>query len=140
MEADYIVLRDQPIKQKEIETLRTAVGWDKQEGKYDKILEHSYTHYSVHDDSQLIGFINIISDGIGDAFLVNLMVHPKFQSKGIGTALVKTAIFDIKSDGVKFIQVIFDPEIETFFKKFGFHVVKAGVIDNETMDVDLQIT
>ena len=135
MKINYPVLRDQPIKAKEIEILRTAVSWDKQEGKYDKILKQSYTHYSVYNDSQLIGFINVISDGIGDAFLVDLMVHPKFRSKGIGTALVKTAILDIKSDGVKFIQIIFDPEMETFFKRLGFHLVKAGIIDNETMEL-----
>jgi len=136
MKIKSFVLRDQPVKHEEIESLRAAVGWDKMEGKYDRILPKLYSWYSVRIDNDLIGFLSVLSDGIGDAFLLDLMVHPGFQRKGIGTALVTRAILDLKTEGIKCIQVVFVPEMESFFQRFRFHLCKAGVIDTDTMEVN----
>ena len=135
MKTDNLVERDQPVKSKEINALRDSVGWDHENGKYDIILKRTYTHYTVRSQGKLIGFINILSDGIGDAFLVDLMVHPEFQRKGIGRAIVKQAVQDLTADGVQCIQVTFNPENESFYRKLGFHIFKAGIIDNKPMEM-----
>lgn len=137
MQEAFTVERDKPVIGEEIESLRVAVGWDKFEGKYNYIQNKMYTHYTVRSNKSLIGFLNILSDGIGDAFLIDLMVHPDFQKKGIGSALVKKAIVDLKSEGIKCVQVTFCQPLEAFFKKFGFHICKAGIIDNDKMEVSL---
>lgn len=139
MNPEYNILRDHEIKPEEIESLRTIAGWDKMEGKYALILPKLYTYYSVRIENELVGFLSILSDGVGDAFLLDLMVHPDHQRKGIGTALVKEAIHDIKSAGVKCIQVTFNPDLESFYKKFGFHIFKAGIIDNDTMKLSSDV-
>jgi ribosomal protein S18 acetylase RimI-like enzyme len=64
------------------------------------------------------------------------MVHPEFRRRRIATEMVKTAMLDLRAKGVKCVQVIFDPESETFFKRLGFHILKAGIIDNDTMELD----
>jgi N-acetylglutamate synthase-like GNAT family acetyltransferase len=133
---NYQIFRGKPVKQEEIEYLRLAVGWDKMEGKYDQILQNLYTHYTVRMSGKLVGFLSVLSDGIADAFLIDLMVHPDFRKRGIGTELVKRAIKDLRFEGIKCIQVTFCQDDEPFFKKFGFHIMKAGIIDNDTMDVD----
>ena len=138
MEPEYVIDRNATLRQSDIESLREAVGWDRFDGKYDRILRQVYTHYSVRSHGTLIGFTSVLSDGIGDAYIVDLMVHPDFQARGIGTALVKRVIIDLRDEGVKMINVVFDDGLEPFYKRFGFHIVKAGIIDNETMDVDLQ--
>jgi len=137
MQESFTVERNEHVKGREIESLRVAVGWDELEGKYDRIQEKMYSHYTVRADHDLVGFLNILSDGIGDAFLIDLMVHPDFQKKGVGSSLVKKAIIDLRSEGIKCIQVTFCSELETFFKKFGFHICKAGIIDNDKMEVKL---
>lgn len=131
MTVEYRVLRNQPIEPHEIESLRTLVGWDKMEGKYQRILPKLYTYYSVRIENELVGFLSILSDGVADAFLLDLMVHPNHQRKGIGTTLVKQAIGDTKSEGIDCIQVTFNPELESFYKKFDFHIFEAGIIDNK---------
>jgi len=113
----------------DIESLRDAVNWPRNVGQYDQILKKSYSHYSVQHGGCLIGFLNVISDGIGNAFLVDLMVHPDFQQQGLGRAMVETAIRDLTSDGIQQIQTTFHPESESFYRRCGFHILKAGVID-----------
>jgi len=128
----YQVERDKPVTAKQIEDLRVAVGWDRFESKYDQILQHSYTHFTVYDEDRLIGFLNVVSDGYGDAFLLDLMIAPDFQRQGIGKALVERAVADLTTDGIRCIQVTFKPELEGFYRKCGFHIFLAGIIDNES--------
>jgi GNAT superfamily N-acetyltransferase len=120
----------------QIEDLRVAVGWDRMDGYYDRILARSYTHLTAHDDhcliaerGRLVAFVNVISDGIADAFLVDLMVHPDYQGRGIGQALVSRAVEELRADGIRAIQVIFDPRLEAFYRACGFHILQSGVID-----------
>ena len=137
MEQGFSVGKDQLVRPDEIESLRAAVGWDRMEGTYGRILPKLYAYYSVRKSSgDLVGFLSVLSDGVADAFLIDLMVHPDHQKRGIGSALVKEAIRELKSAGVKCVQVTFNPELEPFFKQFGFHIFRAGIIDHETMDVD----
>ena len=137
MKTEYSILRDEAVKSEEINTLRASVGWDHENGSYDTILKRTYTHYTVQAQGKLIGFLNVLSDGIGDALLVDIMVHPDFQTKGIGSEMVRQAVRDLSADGVQCIQVTFNPEFESFYRKIGFHILKAGIIDNKTMKVDL---
>lgn len=133
----FSVEKCQPVRPDEIESLRVAVGWDRMEGSYGTILPKLYAYYLVREESgNLVGFLSVLSDGVGDAFLLDLMVRPDHQNRGIGSALVKEAIRELKSAGVKCVQVTFNPELEPFFRRFGFHIFRAGIIDNEAMDVD----
>ena len=128
---DQQIKRDEQVKAVEIEDLRDAVGWERLPGKYDRILANSYTHFTMREDGELLGFLNVISDGIGDAFLVDLMVHPKSQHRGIGRALVDAAIEGLTRDGIKCIQVTFDRELESFYRGCGFYIFGGGIIDND---------
>ncbi|HXV43256.1 MAG TPA: GNAT family N-acetyltransferase [Anaerolineae bacterium] len=131
MSKTYQILRQATLIGTQVEDLRSAVGWDRMQGKYDQILAQSYAHFSVFDNSRLIGFVNVISDGVADAFLVDFMVHPDFQRRGIGKALITHVIKSLKADGLRFIQVIFGAELESFYRECGFHIVRAGIIDSE---------
>jgi ribosomal protein S18 acetylase RimI-like enzyme len=83
----------------------------------------------VTEGDRLVGFVNVISDGIGDAFLVDLMVHPEHQHQGLATALVTRAIEEVTADGIRCIQVIFDSTLDAFYRRFGFEIVNAGIVD-----------
>ena len=130
----YQIERDKPVEAKEIESLRAAVGWEQLENKYDRILANSYAHFTVREDQQLLAFVNVISDGIDDAFLVDLIVHPSVQRRGLGRALVYAAVTALRADGIKCIQVTFNPELESFYRDCGFHIFKAGIIDNDHLE------
>jgi ribosomal protein S18 acetylase RimI-like enzyme len=129
MDNSFHIIRQAPLSQSAVEDLRVAVGWDRFEGAYDQILQRSYTHFSISKGRRLIAFVNVISDGIGDAFLVDVMVHPAFQRRGLGQSLIQRAIDELSADGIRCIQVIFDSSLAAFYRKCGFEIVMAGVID-----------
>ena len=130
MKKDCQILRNAPLTSAEIEQLRIAVGWDSSPGHYDYVLPKAYTHFSVHVEERVVGFVHVLSDGRVDAFLLDLMVHPDFQGTGIGEALVKRVVEELTADGIRCIQVTFNPELEHFYRKCGFHIFKGGIIDH----------
>lgn len=42
----------------------------------------SYIHIAAYGEDELIGYIDSISNGVTDAHIQDLMVHPKYQGKG----------------------------------------------------------
>ena len=122
--------RQAPVTPKEIEDLRAAVGWDRCEGTHGQILKRHFAYYTIRDeDGLLIAYTSVLSDGIADALLLDLVVHPDHQGKGLGKAIVSRAIQDIKDAGIHCFQVTFEERLEPFYAKCGFHILKGGVID-----------
>ena len=67
--------QDARIATQEVEALRADVNWMQQSG-YERIMAGSYRHFSVRNDSRLIEFLNVISNGVLDALLIDLVVYP----------------------------------------------------------------
>ena len=132
---DIVLEQEGKVSDNEIEELRGSIGWDNNTGPFSAISKRLYTYFTARKDGKLVGFIDVLSDGIADSYLQDLAIHPNFQGKGIGTELVKKAIRFLQKNKIKCIQVTFNPECENFFKRFGFHIYKAGVIDRDTMQI-----
>ena len=131
------ITRDGPVDPREIENLRAAVGWDPSEGTYENVLRRHYAYYTARaGDSELVGYVSVLSDGIADAFLLDLMVHPTHQKAGLGIGLVRRAIRDMKRAGIQCVQVTFNDDLEPFYRQCGFHIFKGGIIDFENMEWD----
>lgn len=122
---------------REIEDLRSAVGWDNRIGSFQEVRKGLFAHITARHEGALVGFIDILSDGIADSYLQDLMVLPQFRGNGIGTELVVRAIRHMQSVDIKCIQVTFQDSLLSFYEKFGFHVHSAGIIDRDTMDTRL---
>jgi ribosomal protein S18 acetylase RimI-like enzyme len=131
MKDDIVIARGEAVTDTEIALLRTAVGWDSCEGTYDKILPRVFVYFTARSGGALVGFVSVISDGVADAFLVDLMVHPDFQRQGIGSALAKAAVRHVMDQGLRCAHITFCPPDEPFFRKLGFYIMSAGVIDRK---------
>ena len=86
----------------------------------------SFLHIACQDKEQLIGFVDVVSNNVTDAYIQDLMVHPNVQGKGIGTALMNRAIALLKEKHIYMISVIFEEKLFPFYKRFGFQNMLSG--------------
>lgn len=119
------------LKIEEIAALRVLVGWDAREEKLAKIVGCNYLTSACYDGNMLVGYVDVLSDGVDDALIRNLVVHPAYQRKGIGLKLIRKVKNRLKADQIKTINVLFEPELTDFYIKAGFRIVQGGLIDNE---------
>ena len=130
----YKIILNGEVEAFEIEVLRAEVGWDNTENQCQRALERAHSHYTVRHEGKLIAYLSVVSDGVADALLVDLMVHPDFRRKGIGTSLIRQAILDLK-DIVQCVHVIFNPEEESIYRDNGFCILKGGIFDFKHMQI-----
>ena len=67
---------------------------------------------------------SFLGDGLG-AFLKSLAVHPDYQSQGIGRKLYETALNELETTPIEFIELYTrgDEQANNFYKKLGFEVL-----------------
>lgn len=94
-------------------------GWPNPPSKetHRKILEKSYKSLVAIDETSnaIIGFINVISDGILSAYIPLLEVLPLYQKQGIGSELVKRMIEEL--DDFYMIDLCCDKGLQPFYEK-----------------------
>lgn len=115
----------------EVAALRELVGWDARREKLEKTIGSTYMAAACFDRHILVGFVDILSDGVDDALIRSLVVHPAYQRRGVGLKLLELVINKLKKDRIKTINVLFEPELEDFYRRAGFRIVSGGLIDNE---------
>jgi aralkylamine N-acetyltransferase len=118
------------LEPEQIEQLRIAIGWNPLDGKYQTALAQSFSHYSILEQQELIAFARVISDGAIYALIVDVMVHPAFQARGVGSKMLEFMLEDLKLAGIRNVNAIFDAKLEKFYESFGFEKLKAGTIKN----------
>ena len=117
------------IDPEEISSLREAVGWNRMEQEFRDPLLTSYCHIAVYDDAKLIGYIDSVSNGVTDAYIQDLMVHPSYQGKGIGTELMNQMIAYMREKHIYMVSVIFEGKLKAFYEKFGFYTMLSGQLE-----------
>lgn len=88
--------------------------------KLEKALALSWCWLTARDeDSRLVGFVQVLSDGIRHAYILRLIVRPECQKQGIGTALM-TALMKILNENNLLPTLVATPGKDAFYEKFGF--------------------
>jgi N-acetylglutamate synthase-like GNAT family acetyltransferase len=122
------IQKNAKLEPEQIEKLRLAVGWNPLDGKYQTVLENSFAHYSILEQQELIAFARVISDGAIYALIVDVMVHPAFQTRGLGKKVLEFVLEDLRLAGIRSVNVFFDAKLEKFYEALGFEILKAGTI------------
>lgn len=110
---------------KEFNMLYDAVGW----GHYDNVISkkallNTFYSVSIYDDSKIVGYGRIIGDEICFLYIHDIMVLPEYQSKKIGTKIMKKLlkrVNDIRKENPSLrVYLGASKNKEGFYKKFGF--------------------
>jgi ribosomal protein S18 acetylase RimI-like enzyme len=114
----------------EIANLYRAGGWWKEE--YDlkelpRLIQGSFL-FAVAVNTitgQAIGMGRVISDGVSDGYIQDLVVLPEYQKMGIGTRIVSMLVKKCIESGISWISLIAEPDTEKFYLPFGFHPMEG---------------
>ena len=120
---------NETVSAKALSDLRESVGWNRMEDEYNNPLMTSYYHIAVYEDGKLVGYIDSVSTGVTDAYIQDLMVHPDYQGKGLGTDLMNQMIKYLKEKRIYIISVVFEESLKPFYDKFGFYHMLCGQME-----------
>jgi len=116
----------------EIVKLYKEGGWWKE--SYDKsgikhLISGSLAFAVVVDSSsgKAIGMGRILSDGVSDAYIQDLVILDEYRGQGLGKKLVKKLIKYCKSKEINWIALIAEPNQDGFYKELGFKKMKNYV-------------
>ncbi|PPS44310.1 GNAT family N-acetyltransferase [Chroococcidiopsis sp. TS-821] len=132
-EGDRIVFSsEREIDLYELEELCDAVGWSRRPlRKVKKAIQHSFLVASMWEvrgtQRRLIGFARATSDHAFNATIWDVVVHPSFQGKGLGKALMKYMIKKLRSEDISNITLFADPHVVDFYRGLGFMSDPEGI-------------
>lgn len=121
--------RNAKIDVNELNNLLKTIGWGLSSSKkLEESLGLSWGWITVRDDSnRLIGFVQILSDGIKHAYILRLLVHKDYQGKGIGTSIMENLMQFLEENNLSPI-LLTKPSEESFYSKFGLSRSNKGFI------------
>lgn len=107
----------------EILRLYASVGWTAYTEQPDvlrKGFENSLLTLAAYEEEQLMGIIRTVGDGHTIVFVQDILVFPKHQRKGVGSALLQTVLD--RYHHVRQIELATDNTVKTiaFYKSMGF--------------------
>nr|WDA98927.1 GNAT family acetyltransferase [Sciadococcus taiwanensis] len=126
------IKKNSPINLYELEELCYSVGWSRRPlRKVKKALQHSYLVISVIENQQgikrLIGFARVTSDYAFNATIWDVVIHPKFQRRGLGKILMQEIIRELRKEDIANITLFADPQVVNFYETLGFLCDPDGV-------------
>jgi GNAT superfamily N-acetyltransferase len=116
----------------EIVKLYKAGGWwkdhyNKSEIKHLITGSFAFAVIIEKNTGKTIGMGRILSDGVSDAYIQDLVILPKYRRKGIGAELVKSLVDYCKAKGIIWIGLIAEPNQDGFYSTIGFKHMKKYV-------------
>jgi ribosomal protein S18 acetylase RimI-like enzyme len=113
----------------EIVNLYKAAGWWKDNydsSKLKYLIRGSFAFAIVVDktSNKAIGMGRVISDGVSDGYIQDLMVLPEYRDSGIGRKLVETLLDYCLLKKLTWIGLIAEPGQYGFYLNFGFKTLK----------------
>ncbi|OPY38907.1 MAG: Acetyltransferase (GNAT) family protein [Methanoregula sp. PtaU1.Bin051] len=117
---------------RQIVMLYRAGGWWKEgynERGIPDLISGSFL-FAVAVDTTLnkaVGMGRVISDGISDGYIQDLVVLPEYRKCGIGNRIVSELLGACKQRGLGWIGLISQPGCEQFYEKLGFKKMEGFV-------------
>lgn len=118
--------------EEQIVELYRSEGWWKEfmdKSRITELIRRSYLFALAIDIStgKPIGMGRVISDGIADAYIQDLVVLPEWRKKNAGGMIVSVLIERCISGGISWIGLIAQPGTEAFYGSLGFESMAGHV-------------
>jgi len=110
----------------EMKGIYSSVGWTKHTKEIIKqVFDASNVIALVTVNGRIIGFGRAMTDGVFNAAIYDVIVHPKFQKQGIARQIMEYLLD--KLSNVSCVHLISTFGNEDFYKKLGLKRIKTGM-------------
>ena len=117
----YSITKDLP--RADVLALYRAAGWfgpSDPAPELDAMIANSFAVSAAFDSAGcLVGMARALSDGVSDAYILDVVVDPAHRSRGIGREIVKRLADHLASCGVDWIVCVGVPGTESFYRAAG---------------------
>jgi GNAT superfamily N-acetyltransferase len=118
---------DEAVPWEQVADLFGAVGWGDRDPKAVRAaFAHSTFKAFAFDGAELIGFGRTIDDGRFYATVVDVVVHPEHQRRGVGRAIVED--LQGRLNGFLVVTLTAAPEVQVFYRRLGWRSQTTGMI------------
>ncbi|HJS71916.1 MAG TPA: GNAT family N-acetyltransferase [Acidimicrobiia bacterium] len=91
--------------------------------------DHSMGWVTARDHQELLGFVNVLWDGLVHAWVQDVMVSPLARRQGIGVGLLDVVRNEARAAGCEWLHVDFDDNLRRFYyDAAGFAPTNGGLI------------
>ena len=101
-----------------------STGWqgmiEKGEQRLAKALETSWYAVSVNDGDQIVGMGRIISDGVLQALICDVIVLPAYQGHGIGKLMMHRLLATCEDHAIVMVHLFAAQDKASYYHQFGF--------------------
>jgi GNAT superfamily N-acetyltransferase len=95
-----------------------------------QLRDHSLGWVLALDGDTLVGFVNVVWDGLVHAWIQDTMVATAARHRGIATELVTRATAECRAAGCEWLHVDFEDHLRPFYlEACGFTPTNAGLIE-----------
>jgi ribosomal protein S18 acetylase RimI-like enzyme len=122
-----VLSRDREIDLIELEQICDAVGWSRRPiRRVRRALQNSLLVVGLwrHDPRlpKLVGFARCTGDGIVDATIWDVAVHPLYQGAGLGKQLMVYVLDALRAQQVERVSLFADPGVVDFYSAQGWQL------------------
>jgi ribosomal protein S18 acetylase RimI-like enzyme len=112
------------------EAFETRVYDDDEWDWVTQLRDHSLGWVLARDGDRLVGFVNVLWDGLVHAWIQDTMVATAARHRGIATELVVRATAESRAAGCEWLHVDFEDHLRPFYlEACGFTPTNAGLIE-----------
>jgi GNAT superfamily N-acetyltransferase len=119
-----ITLREQAPDPESYLALFETTGWNSEyhatAEDLARVLANSWACVSAYDGDRLVGFGRVVSDLVLHAMIYDMIVHPEYQGRGIGTMVLERLVGTCHAHGINDVQLFCARGKRAFYEKNGF--------------------
>jgi predicted N-acetyltransferase YhbS len=104
------------------------VGWPRRpsSAQHLAVLRGSYRSVVAIKDDRVVGFVNMISDGVLTAFIPWLEVLPEYQGQGVGRELMRRILDG--TDRFYSVDLVCDAALVPYYERLGMSRASSALL------------
>ncbi|HAQ62031.1 TPA: GNAT family acetyltransferase [Candidatus Delongbacteria bacterium] len=127
MVVEFSIVKEADAQQ--IKELFVEGGWwndenDKIEFFVESLIKSTFLFAVAKFEGRIVGMGRVLSEGISDAYIQDVVVLKDFRKQGIGGGIIKLLLKELLAKKISWIGLISVPGAENFYKEIGFEIMQ----------------